>query len=41
MEPEDLEDGEKQEALLKWMPYLWIPPVALILLLAALAYCGR
>jgi hypothetical protein len=40
MEPE-LEDGERQERLRKWMPLLWIPPVALILLLAGIAYCGR
>jgi hypothetical protein len=39
-EPE-LEDRERQERLRKWMPWLWIPPVVLILLLAGLAYCGR
>lgn len=25
----------------KWLPYLWIPPLALILLLAAIAYFAR
>jgi hypothetical protein len=37
----ELEDGERQARLAKWIPYLWIAPVALILLLAGLAYCGR
>ncbi len=40
MEPE-LEDGEKQERLNKYLPYLWIAPVALIVLLLAFAYFGR
>lgn len=25
----------------KWIPYLWIPPLSLVLLLALLAYCAR
>ena len=37
----ELEDAEHQEALRKWIPFLWIPPLALILLLLALAYFGR
>lgn len=40
MEPE-LEDPERQLALQKWIPLLWIAPVALIFLLAGLAYCAR
>lgn len=40
MEPE-LEDREKQEQLKKWLPYLWIPPFALIVLMLAFAYFGR
>ena len=39
MEP--LEDSEKQARLEKWIPYLWIPPFALILLLVLFAYIGR
>ena len=39
MEP--LENPEKQASLGKWLPYLWIPPVALILLLVLFAYIGR
>jgi hypothetical protein len=39
-EPE-LEDPERQGRLRKWMPLLWIPPLALILLLAVMAYCAR
>ena len=35
------EDPEKQGRLEKWVPLLWIPPVALILLLAGAAYCAR
>jgi hypothetical protein len=37
----ELEDPEKQQPLAKWIPLLWIAPVALIFLLAGLAYCGR
>jgi hypothetical protein len=37
----DLQDGEKQARLRKWLPLLWIPPVVLILLLALVAYFGR
>jgi hypothetical protein len=37
----ELEDPERQGRLQKWMPLLWIPPVALIFLLAAMAYCAR
>ena len=40
MEPE-LEDAERQGELRKWIPFLWIPPAALVLLLAGLAYCAR
>lgn len=40
MEPE-LEDAEKQERLRKWIPYLWIAPLALVLLLFTFAYCAR
>lgn len=39
MEP--LEDPERQERLRKWIPYLWVGPLALVLLLAVLAYLGR
>lgn len=38
---EPLENPEKQEPLRKWIPFLWIPPFALIWLLALLAYCAR
>ena len=37
----ELEDPERQERLWKWMPLLWIAPLALILLLGTMAYCGR
>ena len=37
----ELENPERQGALQKWIPLLWIPPIALILVLAAAAYCGR
>lgn len=37
----ELEDPERQGRLQKWMPLLWIPPMALIFLLAVMAYCGR
>jgi hypothetical protein len=37
----ELEDPERQGRLQKWMPLLWIAPLALILLLAVMAYCGR
>ncbi|MGH9319574.1 MAG: hypothetical protein ACRD3V_06760 [Vicinamibacteria bacterium] len=37
----DLEDPERQEKLRKYLPVLWIAPLALIFLLAAIAYCGR
>ncbi|HEY7699797.1 MAG TPA: hypothetical protein VIE88_15350 [Vicinamibacteria bacterium] len=39
-EPE-LENPEHQGTLRKWIPFLWIPPVALVLLLALAAYCAR
>ena len=39
MEP--LENPEKQAPLGKWIPYLWIPPVALIVILGLFAYCAR
>lgn len=39
MEP--LENPEKQAPLGKWIPYLWIPPVALIAILGLFAYCAR
>jgi hypothetical protein len=37
---EDLEEPERQAPLRKWVPYLWIPPLLLVLLLALLAYLG-
>jgi hypothetical protein len=37
----EIENPEHQERLRRWMPLLWIVPLALILLLAALAYLGR
>lgn len=39
MEP--LENPEKQAPLGKWLPYLWIAPVALVVVLALVAYVGR
>jgi hypothetical protein len=39
MEP--LENPEKQAPLGKWIPYLWIAPFALIVILALFAYCAR
>lgn len=43
MDPDknELEDGERQARLRKWLPLLWLAPVALILLLALIAYCAR
>lgn len=41
MEEPELENAERQQALRKWLPFLWIPPVAMVLLLAGLAYCAR
>ena len=38
---DELENPEKQEPLRKWIPYLWIPPVSLILVMGFLAYCAR
>jgi hypothetical protein len=35
------ERGARPMDLEKWLPYLWIPPLALILLLAAIAYFAR
>jgi hypothetical protein len=35
------EEEDGQQALSKWLPLLWIAPVALVLLLALIAYCGR
>jgi len=40
LEPE-LEDAEKQEKLRKWLPYLWVPPLALVIAMFTFAYCGR
>jgi hypothetical protein len=38
---EPLENPEKQASLQKWIPYLWIPPVALIIILGLSAYFAR
>lgn len=37
----DLENPAKQERLRKYIPYLWLAPVSLILILALFAYLGR
>lgn len=37
----ELENPEHQEKLRKYFPYLWIPPVSLIVVLALVAYFGR
>lgn len=37
----ELEDGQRQARLQKWLPLLWLAPVALILLLALIAYVAR
>jgi len=36
-----LENPEHQGRLQKWMPLLWIPPVALVVLMGVMAYCAR
>ena len=38
---QELENPDKQEKLRKWIPYLWIAPIGLILVLGSLAYCAR
>ncbi len=38
---EELENPEKQARLEKWIPYLWLPPFALIVVMFVAAYCGR
>lgn len=39
-EPE-LENPEHQESLRKWIPYLWLAPLSLVILLALIAYFAR
>ena len=38
---EELENPERQGPLRKYLPYLWIPPFVLILLLGLIAYFAR
>ncbi len=38
---EELENPEKQERLRKWLPYLWLPPVALIVVMFLVAVCAK
>ena len=39
MEP--LENPEKQARIAKWIPFLWIPPVMLIVILGLFAFYAR
>jgi hypothetical protein len=38
---EELENPEKQERLRKWLPYLWLPPVGLIVIMFLVAFFAR